>query len=534
MSRYGATQHTAFSDVEPCSVRIDQVPEAVQSLRAAFDSDKTRSLSWRKQQLRQLIKLLREGRSELSAAMRKDLGKSEYESYVTEIGMVESEARGALAHLDQWAKPTPCSPSAVNWPARCETVRDPLGVVLVMGAWNYPCQLTLAPVVGAIAGGNCVLIRPGSYAVETSHALCRLCDRYLDRECIRVAEGDRHLTTKILEQKFDTIFYTGSGFVGKLVAEAAAKHLCPTILELGGKSPTIVDASANVQHAAERIVWATFCNSGQTCVRPDFCLVHEKVADQFCAAVKRTIREFYTENPQKTEWFGRIINAKAHERLSKLVEQGKANIMVGGHTDAAERYVEPTVFDFGSDLEKFRAHPLMQDEIFGPLLPMARWSNLEDVVQFVRNLPTGKPLALYVYTRDAKVEKEIIRRTTCGGMCVNDSVMHLTNHELPFGGVGESGMGSYHGVRSFNAFTHEKAVMAKSASVDMLPGLRQIMTVRFPPYVNWKQRAVDIVGSRVMDTVPALGLRELRRFFVRLAVFWLVLRLLGFKITLSS
>eukprot|EP01065_Artemidia_motanka_P015357 TRINITY_DN191_c0_g1_i1.p1 TRINITY_DN191_c0_g1~~TRINITY_DN191_c0_g1_i1.p1 ORF type:complete len:535 (+),score=213.34 TRINITY_DN191_c0_g1_i1:69-1673(+) len=533
MSRYGSTQHTTFGDVEPCAVKIDQVDGAMADLRRAFNSDKTRPLEWRKQQIRQFLKMLREGAGEICAAMKKDLHKSPFESYVTEISLVEAECNEALAHLDEWAAPQSTTTSALNWPAGSATVRDPLGVVLVMGAWNYPTQLTLAPVVGALAGGNCVLIRPGSYAVETSHAICRLVDRYLDKECVKVAEGDRHLTTKILEHKFDTIFYTGSGFVGKIVAEAAAKHLTPCVLELGGKSPTIVDKSAHLEHAAQRVCWATFLNSGQTCVRPDFCLVHESVADKFIAIMRKTVREFYGPDAKTTEYFGRIINARAHERLSKLVEQGRDKIAFGGALDSSERYVEPTLFDFGTDLQAFQKHPLMQDEIFGPLFPLARYSSIKDVVDVIRALPTGKPLACYCYARDSKVIKEITERTTSGGLCINDSIMHLANHELPFGGVGESGMGAYHGRRSFNAFTHEKAVLRKYPLVDEMPILKQLLAARFPPYTPFKKTAVKIFGSRLMEKAVNPPLGAMKTFIIRLVIFVIVLRFLGVKVSVS-
>jgi aldehyde dehydrogenase (NAD+) len=316
--------------------------------------------------------MLKEGRDDLCNALMQDLHKSAFESWATEIMLLENEIHTAMTHLEEWMAPKYTDTSALNWPAGSYTLHDPLGVVLIMGSWNYPVQLTLAPVIGAIAGGNCVVIRPGSYSVATSHAICRLVDKYMDKECIRVAEGDRTLTNKLLEHKFDKIFFTGSEFVGKLIAEAAAKHLTPVCLELGGKSPTIVDRSANLVHAAERIAWATFLNAGQTCVRPDFCMIHEDVADEFFKVLKATLRTFYTGNAKETEFYGRIINKKAFERLSALVTAGKDCIILGGDMDASERYIEPTVFDFGADLEKFQDLPIMQDEIFGPKFPSVR------------------------------------------------------------------------------------------------------------------------------------------------------------------
>jgi aldehyde dehydrogenase (NAD+) len=462
--------------------------------------------------------------------MKADLHKSPFESWATEISLVVSECEEALAHLDEWMAPQATKTSALNWPAGSYTQHDPLGVIHVMGAWNYPVQLTLAPVVGAIAGGNCVLIRPGSYAVQTSHAICRLVDKYLDKECIRVAEGDRHLTNKILQERFDLIVFTGSEFVGKLVQEAAAKHLTPTILELGGKSPTIVDRSAHLTHAAERIVWATFLNSGQTCVRPDFCLVHEEVADDFFKIVKATIQKFYTKSAKDTEYYGRLINPKAFERLADLVEKSKQALVSGGEMDAVEKYIEPTVFDFGSDLEKFATQPIMQDELFGPLLPVARYKKIEDVVSFVRQLPTGKPLALYCYARDKEVIDTISHRTTSGGLCINDCVMHLANHELPFGGVGRSGMGKYHGHHSFKSFTHEKAVLRKYPVVDEAPVMKQLLAARFPPYSSFDQFAVKMFGTRAMMLAVNLPFGKLISFVKKLIVLLVLGRICGYKV----
>jgi len=532
-SRYG-TQGAAFVGAEKCSVSADAVPCVIKELRTAFATDKTLSREWRLGQLNALLRLCSEGLPELQAAMKADLHKSPFECIATEIALVEAECRTAIAHLDEWMKPTYTKTSALNWPAGSYTVQDPLGVVLVMGAWNYPVQLTLAPVVGAIAGGNCCFIRPGSYAVETSHAMCRLVHKYLDNECIRIAEGDRTLTKAVLDQKFDLIMFTGSEFVGKLVAEAAAKHLTPTVLELGGKSPCIIDRSAHLTHAAQRLCWSTFLNAGQTCVRPDFVLVHEEVADQFMKELKAAIREFYTGDPKNSEYYGRLINEKAYERLSELVAKHKDSIAIGGATDASQRFIEPTVFDFGSDLDAFRTQPVMQDEIFGPLLPVCRYSKIEEVVQFVRKLPTGKPLACYVYSRDAGVIDTITRRTTSGGLCINDSVMHLTNHELPFGGVGESGMGNYHGEYSFMTFTHKKAVLRKYPLIDEAPLMKTLLGARFPPYTGFKKSAIKLFSSSFAAKAVNPPIGALVAFVKKVIVVVVLARLLGYRVSISQ
>lgn len=529
-SRYGDKAATVFTGAESCAIPIDDIPKAVQEMRSVFNTDKTLSREWRLGQLNAFLKLIREGCSELQEAMKLDLHKGAFECIGTEIGQAEGEILEAIEHLDGWMQQKETNTSALNWPAKSCTQHDPLGVVLVMGAWNYPVNLTFAPIVGAIAGGNCILVRPGSYAVATSHAICRLIHKYMDRECIRVTEGDRHLTTKILAEKWDMIFYTGSEHVGKLVADAAAKHLTPVILELGGKSPAIVDKTAHLSHAAHRIAWGTFTNSGQTCVRPDFCMVHADVADEFFKELKIAVREFYTEDAKKTEFYGRIINNKAHERLSDLLDKTKDKLVFGGACDAEQKYIEPSVYDFGSDLAAFRAHPIMQDETFGPLLPCVRYTNLEDVISTVRTLPTGKPLALYCYSRDKSVIDAISRRTTSGGLVINDSLMHLANSELPFGGVGNSGMGAYHGHYSFKAFTHEKAVLQKYPAIDELPIMKQLLAARFPPYTGLKEFLVKVFSNRLVMKSVNVPVMNLVRLFVKLLVAYCGLRVAGYKV----
>jgi len=361
-----------------------------------------------------------------------------------------------------------------------------------------------------------VMVKPGAYAPASSHTLSRLIQKYLDPECIKVAEGDRAVTGALLEQRYDKICFTGSGFVGKIVLESAAKHLTPCILELGGKSPCIVDASANLEHAADRLVWGTFLNGGQSCVRPDFVLVHEQVAERFLAQLGRAIEQFYGVDPSASEWFGRAINDKAYERLATIVKGAAADkkVLIGGKCEKTDRYIAPTVLDYGSDLTAFAACEAMQDELFGPVLPVARYTDLEQVFDFCKNLVTGKPLALYCFSTDGTVIEGVKRRTTSGGLCINDTMMHLTNHEIPFGGVGASGMGSYHGHRSFLAFTHEKAVLEKSPLLDQSPLFKPLLAARFPPYSPFKQTLIKVFSARAAEVV----LNSPRR-----PSFWLVL-----------
>jgi acyl-CoA reductase-like NAD-dependent aldehyde dehydrogenase len=370
--------------------------------------------------------------------------------------------------------------------------------------------------------------------VASSHALAKAITKHFDQDCIRAVEGNREMTSALLAETFETIFFTGSAFVGKIVAEAAARNLRPCVLELGGKSPTIVDRSANLEHAVMRLVWGTFVNGGQTCVRPDFCMVHEDVAEEFFRLCKHYVRQFYGEDPQKTEWFGRCINDGAFKRLQGLLQDStsKAKVVCGGASDAADRFIAPTVLDFGKDIAAFAKSPVMEDEIFGPLLPCVRYTELESVITFIRGLNTGKPLALYCFATDADVISQVKTRTTSGGLVINDCLMHLANHELPFGGVGNSGMGAYHGIRSFNAFTHEKAVLQKSPWLDQSILFKPLLAARFPPYTPIKAALVKTfslhwVSKAVNYPVPIF------RFVCKALLLYGLFRALGFDMTIS-
>mmetsp|Transcript_5264 Transcript_5264/g.8082 ORF Transcript_5264/g.8082 Transcript_5264/m.8082 type:complete len:539 (+) Transcript_5264:130-1746(+) len=531
----GADRTSRYGDAKPkdFTVEHDIAPEevagVVKDMRAVFATERTYSVEWRKQQLRQFKKMIVECEQEMCAAMKTDLHKSGFEGFCTELGLVVSEIDVAISHLDQWMTPNKTSNSALNIPCWSTTQHDPLGVVLVMGAWNYPMQLSLCPMVGALAGGNCVILKPGSYAVSSSNCLARIVKKYLDPECVRVIEGNRKITSALLEQRFDKIFFTGSGYVGRIVLKAAAEHLTPCVLELGGKSPSIIDRSANLQHCVDRLIWGTFLNSGQTCVRPDFVMVHADVADDFFKLVQKTVVKFYGENPQKTEWFGRLINDAAFTRLSKLVNEHADHVVIGGQLDGGDKYISPTVFDFGTDIKAFSETSIMRDELFGPLLPCVRYTNFEDVIKFVRDLHTGKPLALYAFGTDAKFIADIKARTTSGGLVINDCLMHLGNHELPFGGVGASGMGNYHGEYSFKSLTHEKAVLEKSPAIDESILMKPLLQARFPPYTKSKQMLVRLFGTSFSDTLVNLAMPALRTLFKILAIY-LIFRKLGFKI----
>ena len=447
------------------------VPTIVASLREAFDSGRSRPYEWRKQQLEGVRRMLRENEQVLGDAMHADLGRSHFEGWGSETRFVDNEISHSLKHLRSWMKPERVpTPTAIQ-PGNCHIHKEPLGVTLVLGAWNYPIQLALAPATAAISAGNCVLIKPSEISSACSKLLAELLPRYVDGDCIKVLEGGIETSTALLEQQFDHIFYTGGATVGRIVMTAAAQHLCPVTLELGGKSPAIVDRSARIGVAAKRIVRGKFWNTGQTCVAPDYALVHQDVLDTFVSEAKKAITRFYGVDPSKSRDIGRIINDRHFERISALMSGGA--VAAGGETDAASRYIAPTLLT-DVDLDS----PLMTEEIFGPLLPIIPVSSVDEAISFVTRRP--KPLALYVFTSDKKVETAVLGRTSSGGACVNETLMHLVAPDLPFGGVGPSGMGAYHGRTGFETYSHRKSVLSRSTLIDP--------AVAYPPFTDGKQR----------------------------------------------
>mmetsp|Transcript_26553 Transcript_26553/g.74206 ORF Transcript_26553/g.74206 Transcript_26553/m.74206 type:complete len:507 (+) Transcript_26553:89-1609(+) len=463
------------------------VNEDVAVLRRSFREGKTRSREWRLGQLEAFKRMMTEGLQKFSKALWDDLHKSAAESYFTEINVVEHEIQHMINNLDVYMAPKKVGTDVMNVPGWSYIYKDPLGVVAVIGAWNYPVHLTLACLAGAIAAGNCALVKvPSSkYSTQASRVMEELAAQYLDRDCIRFVGGDRNETQAVLGERFDLIFFTGGAFVGKMVAEAAAKNLTPTVLELGGKSPCIVDKTADLRVAALRITWATFLNSGQTCLRPDYLLVHEDVAEALYAELERAKEEMYSKDPKQTEFFGRVINERAHKRLSALIDSCRPDIRFGGETDASQKYVAPTLVDYGTDEARFAASEVMQDEIFGPILPALKYKSLDQVIDFVSG--REKPLALYFFTTDAAARERVLRETTSGVCNINDCMMNMTNPELPFGGVGRSGMGSYHGEASFLTFSHKKSVLVKTNWLDV--------PLRYPPYTPNSVRALSMIAT---------------------------------------
>ncbi|MFE8977051.1 aldehyde dehydrogenase family protein [Streptomyces cyaneofuscatus] len=426
--------------------------ELAARLRATFRTGRTKDLAWRTGQLERLRALLTEHGDDLADALRADLGKSRKEAYRTEIDFTVREIDHTLEHLADWLRPEPAPVPAHLAPtgATAQTVLDPLGAVLVIAPWNYPVQLLLAPVVGALASGNCVVAKPSELAPATSAAVARLLPQYLDTEAVGVVEGAVEETTALLEQHFDHIFYTGNGTVGRIVMTAAAKHLTPVTLELGGKSPVFVDRGTDLKAVAGRLASGKFLNAGQTCVAPDYVLTDPETAPALAEALAAAVEGLFGADPAEHPEYGRIVNERHFDRLTGLLDSGRT--VTGGAHDRDTKYIAPTVLaDVAPDA------PVMGEEIFGPILPLVTVDGLDEAIRFIND--RDKPLALYAFTDSPAVRDRLLAETSSGGVGIGLPLAHLTVSDLPFGGVGESGMGSYHGRYSLETFSHRKAVL---------------------------------------------------------------------------
>lgn len=457
---------------------MSTVAQNLIDIRSAFDDRITKPLSWRLKQLDALNRMLVLHGSEFEQAMTEDLGRNATESYLSEIGFVKGEIKIMRRHLRRWLKPQRVGTPVAVAPARAYTVLEPLGAVLIISPWNYPLQLLLAPFVGALAAGNAILLKPSELAPATSAALARLIPRYLDSRAIRVVEGGVEETTELLAQRWDHIFYTGNATVGRIVAQAAAQHLTPITLELGGKSPVYVDDSTNIPVAAARIAWAKFINAGQTCVAPDYILATESVRDRLADALKDAVQSFYGEDPETSADYSRIVNDRHFDRLRALLGSGQVGF--GGQVTPDSRYIAPTVL-----VNVPRDSPVMEQEIFGPILPIITVTNLDDALGFINS--GEKPLSLYVFSESKVVRRRFVTETSSGAIGFGVAAAHVAVPGLPFGGVGESGMGSYHGKRSLLTFSHEKPVLAKG----LVP---ETMKLLYPPYTKNKDKIVRTLG----------------------------------------
>ncbi len=434
----------------------EQPADVVARLRATFRSGRTKPVEWRTTQLHRLREMLTSHGEDLAAALRADLGKSYTEAFRTEINFVVREIDHTLEHLDGWLRPEPAPvPAHLGDDATAWTQYDPLGVVLVIAPWNYPAQLLLAPMVGALAAGNAVVAKPSELAPATSAILARLLPRYLDSDAVAVVEGGIPETTALLAERFDHIFYTGNGTVGRIVMTAAAQHLTPVTLELGGKSPAFVDRDAALSVVADRLARGKFLNAGQTCVAPDYVLTDPETARALEPALAKAVETLYGSDAATSAEYGRIVNERHFDRLSGLLGSGR--VVVGGDSDRATKYIAPTVL---ADVDP--ASPVMREEIFGPVLPIVTVSGLDEAVDFIND--RDKPLALYVFTESDTTRQRLAAETSSGGLGFGMPLAHLTVSDLPFGGVGESGMGNYHGRYSIETFSHRKAVLEKPLS----------------------------------------------------------------------
>ncbi len=453
---------------------LEETGAAQPRLRACFQSGRTLPLAYRQQQLDAILQFLRERESEIEAALHDDLGRPSLEIYASEVAFCIAEARLTRRKLRSWSRPRRVATALVGQPGSSWIYPEPKGVVLVIGPWNYPLQLVLVPLIGAIAAGNCALLKPSEVAPATSALLKARLPQYVDPECVQVVEGGVAETTALLAERFDHIFYTGNGHVGRIVMEAAAKHLTPVTLELGGKSPCIVDRHTDMGVAARRIVWGKFYNAGQTCVAPDYVLAHHAILDDLLGRMKQTIADFFGADPSKSPDYGRIINARHHRRIMKLWGGG-GEIVAGGDANEAERYIAPTILrNVAADA------PIMADEIFGPILPVIGVESVDQAIAFVNGRP--KPLALYLFTHDRAVRNSVIARTSSGGVTVNHVLLHTAVPALPFGGVGDSGQGAYHGKATFETFSHNKSVLVKPTWLDP--------SFFYPPYDESKRKWV--------------------------------------------
>ncbi len=431
-----------------------------------YESKKSRDINFRINQLKNLKTGIKKYESRIYEALYKDLGKCEFESYTTEVGFVLSSISHTIKNLRSWAKEEKVKTPLYLFPAKSYIISEPYGTVLIIGPYNYPFQLLIEPLIGAIAAGNCVVLKPSENVPNISKIITEMITEIFPKEYICSVEGGIETNTSLINGAFDYIFFTGSAQVGRIVMEAAAKNLIPVTLELGGKSPVIVDESADIKVAAQRIIWGKTINVGQTCVAPDYVVVDERIKNEFIEELKTQIENFYGKDAIKSKDYGRIVNDRHFQRLKNILDRECDKIIYGGKVDRENRYIEPTL------IEASWEGAAMKDEIFGPILPIIGYKNLDEVVKRIKKLP--KPLALYLFTENQNIEEKVLEEVSSGGACINDTITHLANPELPFGGVGSSGIGAYHGKESFITFSHRRSVVRKTTKINI--------PIIFPPF----------------------------------------------------
>lgn len=451
------------------------IENIIQKQREFFKTGKTKDVNFRKKALKDLKNAIINREEDINKALKLDLNKSETESYMAEIGMVLSELSYAIRHINSWVKSKRVQTPLAQFHSKSYYISEPYGVSLIIAPWNYPFMLALDPLVGAIAAGNCCVLKASRNAPNVCKILQKIISEIFPSEYITVIGTELESTSKLLNHRFDYIFFTGSVRVGKLIMESASKYLTPVTLELGGKSPCIVEKTANIPLAAKRIMFGKVLNAGQTCVAPDYILVQKDVKDELIKEMKKSLTKFLGDNPIDNEEYTKIINKKQFERLKGLLEN--QNIILGGKCDEEKQKIEPTFLD-----EPDENSAVMQEEIFGPIFPIISYENIEEVIEFVQK--REKPLALYLFTQSKKVQKLIQKNLSFGGGCINDTIIHLATSKLGFGGVGNSGMGSYHGKRSFDTFSHEKSIVKKYTWLDL--------PMRYMPYTKGKLKIIKM------------------------------------------
>ncbi|HHT0592072.1 TPA: aldehyde dehydrogenase [Legionella anisa] len=445
----------------------------VEEQRKFAAAGQAKNIDFRKQQLQKLKTIVKQNEQFLYEALYADIKKSKFETYLTELAMIYHELDQAIKSVHKWAKPKAKRTELVLQPGRSFILPEPYGTTLIIGAWNYPYQLTLSPLIAAMAAGNTSIIKPSELPQNTSSAMAKIINQNFDPAYLYVAEGGPEVTQELLGFRFDKLFFTGSSAVGKIVAKAAAEHLTPVTLELGGKSPCLVFSDADLKISAQRIVWGKFLNAGQTCIAPDYLLVEESIYQPLLEELKNQINEVIGSNPLMSESYVRIINQKHVQRLKKLIDPQK--LFTGGQVIETENYIEPTILKDVSFADE-----IMKEEIFGPILPVIPFTDLHSVLQEIKRRP--RPLSLYIFGKNSTVQKQILHEVSFGGGCINDVIMHICNSHLPFGGVGESGMGSYHGEAGFKTFSHFKSILKRNFWFEL--------PIKYRPYSQWKQKII--------------------------------------------
>lgn len=439
---------------------MNDYEEILRKQQAFFMTGNTKSLSYRLQQLKQLKQAIKEFEPQITEALYQDLNKSELDTYSTEIGIIYEEINHALKHLRLWSKPVRVKTPITHVGSKGFIYYEPYGVALIISPWNYPFQLAISPLIGAITAGNCAVLKPSELSPHVSRVMGEMIGKTFSKEYLTVVEGGVEASTELLEQKFDTIFFTGGVGVGKIVMRAAAKFLTPVTLELGGKSPCIIHKDAKLDLAAKRVTWGKFLNSGQTCIAPDYLVVHKEIKVEFMERMKFYIQKFYGADSVKTGKLTAIINDHHFQRLLSYLHSTEGKIFAGGRFDEKKRFIEPTIIDLVD-----WNHPVMQGEIFGPILPVLDYEDIADVLKMVNE--HEKPLALYLFSESRALQKQVVQGISYGGGCVNDTIMHIATPYLPFGGVGSSGWGAYHGQQSFEVFSHKKSVLCQTTHFDL-------------------------------------------------------------------